>query len=76
MSGPDECEITMKTANHRRTPASNTRAHADLEDCLTRKLQHPDFRTAYVTEDKRIELVLQNHQAASGGSAQAVSNNR
>ena len=49
----------MKTVNHRRTPASNNRAHADLEDCLKRKLQNPEFRAAYEAEDKRIELVLQ-----------------
>jgi hypothetical protein len=24
----------MKTANHRRTSASNNQAHADIEDCL------------------------------------------
>jgi ribosome-binding protein aMBF1 (putative translation factor) len=49
----------MKTANHRRTPASHNRAHAGLEDSLKRKLQNPDFRAAYEAEDKRIELVLQ-----------------
>ena len=49
----------MKTANRRRTPASNNRAHADLDDCLKRKLQNPEFRAAYHAEDKRIELVLQ-----------------
>jgi ribosome-binding protein aMBF1 (putative translation factor) len=45
--------------NRRRTPASNNRAHAGLEDSLKRKLQNPDFRAAYEAEDKRIELVLQ-----------------
>jgi ribosome-binding protein aMBF1 (putative translation factor) len=49
----------MKTANRRRTPASNNRAHAGLEDSLKRKLQNPDFRAAYEAEDQRIELVLQ-----------------
>jgi ribosome-binding protein aMBF1 (putative translation factor) len=49
----------MKTANRRRTEASNNRAYAGLEDCLKRKLQNPDFRAAYQAEDKRIELVLQ-----------------
>jgi ribosome-binding protein aMBF1 (putative translation factor) len=49
----------MKTANRRRTPASNNRAHADLDDSLKRKLQNPEFRAAYDAEDKRIELVLQ-----------------
>ena len=49
----------MKTANHRRTSASNNRAHADLGDSLKRKLQNPEFRAAYDAEDKRIELVLQ-----------------
>ncbi|HEY9175126.1 MAG TPA: helix-turn-helix transcriptional regulator [Verrucomicrobiae bacterium] len=49
----------MKTANRRRTSASNSRAHADMEDYLKRKLQNPDFRAAYDAEDKRIELVLQ-----------------
>ena len=49
----------MKTANRRRTPASHNRAHAGLEDSLKRKLQNPDFRSAYEAEDKRIELVLQ-----------------
>ena len=49
----------MKTANRRRTPASNNRAHADLDDHLKRKLQNPEFRAAYDAEDKRIELVLQ-----------------
>ena len=49
----------MKTANRRRTPASNNRAHAGLEDNLKRKLQNPDFRAAYEAEDKRIGLVLQ-----------------
>ena len=58
-AGPKECEITMKTANRRRTPASNNRAHADLDDSLKRKLQNPEFRAAYDAEDKRIELVLQ-----------------
>ncbi len=48
----------MKTANHRRTPASNNRAHADIDACLKRKLQNPEFRTAYDAEHKRIELVL------------------
>jgi ribosome-binding protein aMBF1 (putative translation factor) len=49
----------MKTANRRRTPASNNRAHADIADCLKRKLEDPEFRAAYEAEDKRIELVLQ-----------------
>jgi len=49
----------MKTANRRRAPASNNRAHADLDDSLKRKLQNPEFRAAYDAEDKRIELVLQ-----------------
>jgi ribosome-binding protein aMBF1 (putative translation factor) len=49
----------MKTANHRRTPASNNRAHAAIDDCLKRKLQNPEFRAAYEAEDARIELVLQ-----------------
>jgi ribosome-binding protein aMBF1 (putative translation factor) len=49
----------MKTAKCRRTPASNSRAHADLDDCLKRKLQNPEFRAAYDAEDKRIQLVLQ-----------------
>jgi ribosome-binding protein aMBF1 (putative translation factor) len=49
----------MKTVNRRRTPASNNRAHAGLEDSLKRKLQNPDFRAAYEAEDQRIELVLQ-----------------
>ncbi len=49
----------MKTANRRRTLASNNRAHAGLDDSLKRKLQNPDFRAAYEAEDKRIELVLQ-----------------
>jgi ribosome-binding protein aMBF1 (putative translation factor) len=49
----------MKTANHRRTPTLNNRAHADIDACLKRKLQNPEFRAAYDAEDKRIELVLQ-----------------
>jgi ribosome-binding protein aMBF1 (putative translation factor) len=49
----------MKTANRRRTPGLNNRAHADIDACLKRKLQNPDFRAAYDAEDKRIELVLQ-----------------
>ena len=49
----------MKTANRRRTPASNNRAHAGLDDSLRRKLKNPEFRVAYEAEDKRIELVLQ-----------------
>ena len=49
----------MKTANRRRTPASNNRAHADLDDSLKRKLQNPEFRAAYDAEDKRIHLVLE-----------------
>jgi ribosome-binding protein aMBF1 (putative translation factor) len=49
----------MKAANRRRTPASNNRAHGDLDDSLRRKLQNPEFRAAYDAEDKRIELVLQ-----------------
>jgi ribosome-binding protein aMBF1 (putative translation factor) len=49
----------VKTANRRRTSASNNRAHADIDDCLKHKLQNPEFRAAYDAEDKRIELVLQ-----------------
>jgi ribosome-binding protein aMBF1 (putative translation factor) len=49
----------MKTANHRRTSASNSRAHIDIGDYLKRKLQDQVFRAAYDAEDKRIELVLQ-----------------
>jgi ribosome-binding protein aMBF1 (putative translation factor) len=49
----------MKIANRHRTPVSNNRAHADLNDSLKRKLQNPEFRAAYDAEDKRIELVLQ-----------------
>jgi ribosome-binding protein aMBF1 (putative translation factor) len=49
----------MKTANRHRTSASSNRAHANLNDCLERKLRDPDFRAAYNAEDKRIELVLQ-----------------
>ena len=49
----------MKTANRRRTPTSNNRAHVGLDASLKRKLQDPEFRAAYDTEDKRIELVLQ-----------------
>ena len=49
----------MKTVNRRRTSASNSRAHADLDESLKRKLQNPEFRAAYDAEDKRIELVLQ-----------------
>ena len=49
----------MKTANRRRTPASNNRAHANMDECFKRKLHNPAFRAAYHAEDKRIELVLQ-----------------
>ena len=49
----------MKTTNRRRTPSSNNRAHADIDDCLKRKLQNPEFRAAFDAEDRRIELVLQ-----------------
>ncbi len=49
----------MKTTNRRRTSASNNRAHVDVDAWLKRKLQDPEFRAAYDTEDKRIELVLQ-----------------
>jgi hypothetical protein len=49
----------MKTANRRRMPASNNRAHADLGDCLKRKLQNRDFRAAYNAEDKQIRLVIE-----------------
>jgi ribosome-binding protein aMBF1 (putative translation factor) len=49
----------MKTANHRRTSASNNPAHAGLDGSLKHKLQKPDFRAAYDAEDQRIELVLQ-----------------
>jgi ribosome-binding protein aMBF1 (putative translation factor) len=49
----------MKIASHRRTSASNNRAHADVDTHLKRKLQNPEFRAAYDAEDKRIELVLQ-----------------
>jgi ribosome-binding protein aMBF1 (putative translation factor) len=48
----------MKTANHRRTSASNNRAYADIDAYLKRKLQDPEFQSAYDAEDKRIELVL------------------
>src|ERR1017187_1608949 len=51
--------LAMKTVNRRRTPASNNRAHADVDHCLKRKLQNPQFRAAYNAEDTRIELVLQ-----------------
>ncbi|MGB7748393.1 MAG: helix-turn-helix transcriptional regulator [Verrucomicrobiia bacterium] len=44
--------------NRRRTPASNNRAHADIDAGLKRKLQNPEFRAAYNAEDKRIELAL------------------
>ena len=47
----------MKTANHRRARALNNRAHGELDDCLKRKLQNPDFRAAYEAEDKPIKLV-------------------
>ena len=57
-SGPNECEIIMKTANRRRTSASSNPAHADSGDSLKRKLQNPEFRAAYDAEDKRIELAL------------------
>jgi ribosome-binding protein aMBF1 (putative translation factor) len=49
----------MKTASRRLISASNSRGHLEIDDCLKRKLQDPDFRTAYDAEDKRIELVLQ-----------------
>jgi ribosome-binding protein aMBF1 (putative translation factor) len=49
----------MNTENRHRTPASNSRTHADLGVCLQRKLQNPEFRAAYEAEDARIELVLQ-----------------
>ena len=45
----------MKTANRRRTPASNNRAHADLDDCLQRKLQNPAFRAAVNARNEIIE---------------------
>ena len=48
----------MKTANRRRTSASNNRAHADIDACLKHKLQNPDFRAAYGAEGKRIRLLL------------------
>jgi ribosome-binding protein aMBF1 (putative translation factor) len=49
----------MKTANRRRTLASNNRAHTEIDDYLKRKLQDQIFRVAYDAEDKRIDLVLQ-----------------
>jgi ribosome-binding protein aMBF1 (putative translation factor) len=49
----------MKTANRRRTAASNNPAHAGIDDFAKRKLQNPEFRAAYDAEDMRIELVLQ-----------------
>ena len=49
----------MKTANRRRTPGSNNRAHVGMDVFLKRKLQDPEFRAAYAAEDQRIELVLQ-----------------
>jgi hypothetical protein len=49
----------MKTASHRRTPASNNRAHGDIDDWLKCKLRSPEFRAAYEAEDERIELVVQ-----------------
>jgi hypothetical protein len=39
--------------------ASNNRAHADIDERLKRKLQNPEFRAAYHTEDTRVELALQ-----------------
>src|ERR1017187_2503911 len=52
--------LAMKTVNRRRTPASNNRAHADIDACLKRKLHNPGFRPAYDDEDKRIEQALHN----------------
>jgi len=49
----------MKTANYRRTPTSNNRAHVDVDACLKGKLQNRDFRTAYDAEDKQIKLVIE-----------------
>jgi ribosome-binding protein aMBF1 (putative translation factor) len=49
----------MKTANLRLTPVSNNQAHAEIDACLKRKLQDPEFRAAYEAEDTRIDLVLQ-----------------
>jgi ribosome-binding protein aMBF1 (putative translation factor) len=49
----------MKTANRRRTQASSSPAHTDLDEHLQRKLQNPEFKAAYEAEDRRIELVLQ-----------------
>ena len=40
-------------------PASNNRAHVELDSMLKRKLQNPEFRAAYDAEDKRIALALQ-----------------
>jgi hypothetical protein len=48
----------MKTANRRRTSALNNRAHADLYECLKRKLKNPEFRVACDAEHKHIELEL------------------
>lgn len=44
--------------NCRRSLTSNNRAHADLGDCLKRKLQNRDFHATYNAEDKRIRLVI------------------
>jgi ribosome-binding protein aMBF1 (putative translation factor) len=49
----------MKTANRRRTLASNNRAHTDIDGYLKRKLHNQEFHAAYDAENKRIELVLQ-----------------
>lgn len=48
----------MKTANRRRSRALKNRAQVNLDECLQRSLQNPDFRAAYDAEDKRIELEL------------------
>jgi hypothetical protein len=53
----------MKTANRRRTPALNNRAHAEIDDYLKRKLQDPEFRAVYEAEDSRIELMRLNKPA-------------
>jgi hypothetical protein len=45
--------------NRRRMSALHNRAHGDLHDFFKCKLQNPNFRAAYDTEDKRIKRLLQ-----------------
>ena len=49
----------MKSTNRAPKSGLQNKAHMDLDAHLERKLRDPEFRAAYATENKRIDLILQ-----------------